>query len=172
LGTGIQLCGLNGCGKSTLGKALAQKLGYRFIDSEALFFSGTDYTNPRSRKDAEALLAQEMAAYPNFVFTAVTGDYGTEAVAQYDYVILLEVPPEVRSQRIRQRSFQKFGSRMLPGGDLHEQEEAFFKMAEARQEDYAEKWLGALGCPVLRVDGTRPVEENVLRILRFIGKQQ
>ena len=29
-------------------------------------------------------------------------------------------------QRVKKRSFQKFGNRMLPGGDLHEQEEKFF----------------------------------------------
>ena len=35
---GIQVCGLNGCGKSTLGRALAQKIGFHFIDNEELFF--------------------------------------------------------------------------------------------------------------------------------------
>ena len=34
MGTGIIVCGLNGTGKSTLGKALAEALGHHFIDSE------------------------------------------------------------------------------------------------------------------------------------------
>ena len=33
---GILICGLNGVGKSTLGKALAEKLNYHFIDIENL----------------------------------------------------------------------------------------------------------------------------------------
>ena len=42
MGNGIMMCGLNGSGKSTLGKALAERLGYYFIDNERLFFPKTD----------------------------------------------------------------------------------------------------------------------------------
>ena len=42
MGTGIMICGLNGTGKSTLGKALAEKLHFYFIDNENLYFSGTE----------------------------------------------------------------------------------------------------------------------------------
>lgn len=45
MGIGIQICGLNGCGKSTLGKALSEKLGFHFIDNENLFFQETMLTN-------------------------------------------------------------------------------------------------------------------------------
>ena len=38
MGTGIIICGLNGTGKSTLGKALAEKLHFYFIDNEDLYF--------------------------------------------------------------------------------------------------------------------------------------
>ena len=31
---GILICGLNGTGKSTLGRMLAERLGYCFIDNE------------------------------------------------------------------------------------------------------------------------------------------
>ena len=79
MGIGIMVCGLNGCGKSTLGKALAQELGFHFIDNEYLFFSRIEmdepYTNPRSRDEAEKLFAQEVREHDNFVFAAVTGDY-------------------------------------------------------------------------------------------------
>ncbi|MBE6588160.1 MAG: hypothetical protein E7647_07085, partial [Ruminococcaceae bacterium] len=39
MGIGIQICGLNGSGKSTLGRALAEKIGFYFIDDENLYFS-------------------------------------------------------------------------------------------------------------------------------------
>lgn len=42
MGTGIIICGLNGVGKSTLGKALAEKLHFHFIDNEDLYFPKTD----------------------------------------------------------------------------------------------------------------------------------
>ena len=171
MGTGIVVCGLNGCGKSTLGKALAKELGFYFIDNEDLYFTrvNTDepYENPRSREEVEELLMREIKTHEDFVFAAVKGDYGKAIHQYYQYAVFVEVPKKLRQQRIRNRSFRKFGSRMLPGGDLHDKEEAFFQMAEARTEAYVENWVRSLRCPVIRVDGTLPIEENV----RFIMSQ-
>ncbi len=173
MATGIQICGLNGCGKSTVGKALAKELGFHFIDNEFLFFSRTDanepYTNPRPRVEAERLLMNEVAEHSNFVFAAVKGDYGKEIIPLYNYVVLLEVPKEIRSQRVRNRSFLKFGNRMLAGGDLYEPEEAFFQMAASRHEDEVEKWVHTLHCPIIKADGTKSVEEIVAFILTQIN---
>ena len=61
---GIIICGLNGTGKSTLGKVLAEKLHFHFIDIETLYFPMTDsdnlYTSPRTREEVEKLLLHEM----------------------------------------------------------------------------------------------------------------
>ena len=172
MGIGIQICGLNGSGKSTLGRALAERIGFYFIDNENLYFSRTNtnepYMNPKSREDVERLLAEEINKHPDFVFTAVKGDYGKENTSMYDYIVMIEVPKNVRSQRVRNRSFQKFGNRMLSGGDLHSQEEAFFQMVEARQEDYVENWLQTVECPIIRVDGTKTIEENVEHIIQVL----
>lgn len=165
---GIQVCGLNGCGKSTLGRALAQKIGFHFIDNEELFFTRNaadePYQNPRSRAEVEKLLMEEVRRHGDFVFAAVKGDYGSAILPLYRYAVLIEVPKEIRLRRVQNRSFQKFGGRMKPGGDLYESEEAFFQTVAARPEDYAESWVRTLPCPVVVVDGTRPVEENVERL--------
>lgn len=164
------MCGLNGCGKSTLGRALAQKIGFHFIDNEELFFTRNaadePYQNPRSRAEAEKILMEEVRKHGDFALAAVRGDYGKEILSLYRYAVLMEVPKEIRMERIRNRSFQKFGSRMRAGGELYEQEEAFFRTAASRPEDYAVAWTRTLDCPVLSVDGTRPVDENVEWIVR------
>ena len=164
------MCGLNGCGKSTLGRALAQKIGFHFIDNEELFFTRNaadePYQNPRSRAEVEKLLMEEVRKHGDFVLAAVRGDYGKEILPLYRYAVLMEVPKEIRMERIRNRSFQKFGSRMREGGELYEQEEAFFRTAASRPEDYAATWTRTLDCPVLSVDGTRPVDETVEWIVR------
>lgn len=176
MGIGILICGLNGCGKSTVGRALAKEIGFHFIDNENLFFSRTDvnepYVNQNSRDKVERLLMDEVHEHGDFVFAAVKGDYGKEIISLYKYIVLIEVPKEIRSQRVRNRSFQKFGSRMLMGGDLFEQEESFFKMIESRQEDYVENWLRMLSCPVIKIDGTKPIEENVALIIKQISSDQ
>lgn len=162
---GIQICGLNGCGKSTIGRALAEEIGFHFIDNENLYFSRTDvnepYENPKPRDAVERLLMNEVKQHGNFVFAAVKGDYGKEIIPMYKYVVLIEVPKEIRSRRVRNRAFQKFGNRMLVGGDLYEQQEAFFHMVDSREEDYVENWVRTLKCPIIKIDGTKSIEENI-----------
>jgi len=173
MGMGIIVCGLNGCGKSTLGRALAEKLGFYFVDNEDLYFPKTNpdyaYSSPRTRKEVENLLFNEMKEHENFVFASVKGDYGEHIYPFFQYAVLIEVPKEIRIQRVRNRSFQKFGDRMLIGGDLYEKEERFFELIESRPENMVEEWIQALNCPIIRVDGTKSIEENVEFIM---GKVQ
>lgn len=163
--TGIIVCGGNGCGKSALGIELAKKLNYTFMDIEDYYFPKTNnsyiYGASRTRGEAAKLLYNDMQKCRNFVLASVKGDFGSEIEALFRYAILISVPKEIRMQRIRNRSFQKFGSRMLPSGDLYEAEEQFFNMAADRPENYTEKWLNTTKLRVIRIDGTKPIEKNL-----------
>ena len=165
MGVGIIVCGLNGAGKSTLGRALAEELGFYFIDIEDLYFPKTDrnymYASPRTRNEVEKLLESELKAHEGFVFASVHGDYGESLYHFFKYAVLISVPGDIRIERVRNRSYQKFGDRMLPGGDLYEKEEKFFDFVRSRKEDSVTEWAGTLCCPVIRVDGTMPVRENI-----------
>ena len=162
---GILICGLNGVGKSTLGRRLAERLSYPFIDNEDLYFPKTDrryaYLAPRGKEEVIRLLEERIEKSGDFVFAAVRGDYGERLLAHLDHIVLVEVPREIRLARVRERSFEKFGERICAGGDLAEQENAWFAQVEGRPEDHVLKWLETVDRPVIRVDGTRPVEENV-----------
>ncbi len=162
---GILVCGLNGAGKSTLGRALAERIGYRFVDIEDLYFPEKDpdylYASPRTQDEVEAMLRAEVNKDEPFVLASVRCDFAEDIVSALSHIILIELPREVRLQRVRSRSFGKFGSRMLPGGDLYEREESFFRFAEARSEALVREWLLSAGREAFVVDGLRPVAENV-----------
>lgn len=148
-----------------MGKLLAERLSCQFIDNEDLYFPKTDanylFSKPRSKEEVIRILNKMIEQNPRFVFAAVRGDYGEKLLSALDAVVLIDVPKEVRLQRVRNRSFQKFGNRMLPGGDLFEKENAFFETVSNRPEDFVTDWLQTVQCPVIRVDGTLPVENNV-----------
>ena len=173
---GIIVCGLNGSGKSTLGKALADKLKYRFIDNENLFFNRekeTDpFENPLPKSEAIKRLEKEIDEHGDFIFASVKGDYGEKAVSLYEYVVYIKVPKNIRMERIRNRSFRKFGNRMLLGGDLYEKEESFFKMSEEREESYVENWLNTLNCPIITLDGEKTAKENLELILKEMNTEK
>ncbi|MBR6917044.1 MAG: AAA family ATPase [Clostridia bacterium] len=162
---GILICGLNGSGKSTVGKALAQRLEYRFIDVEDMYFPKDDpdykYSQPRSKEEATKLLNKLIAEDSRFIFAAVRGDYGDKFLSALDHIIYIYVPREERDKRVFNRSYEKFGDRMLEGGDLYESENSFLTLAKNRPDDYVERWIETVNIPVIRIDGTRPVEENV-----------
>ncbi len=160
---GICVCGLNGSGKTTLGAALAEKLGFKHMDVEDYYFTRTDnpYASARTREEVEELLLEDIKQKPCFVFSAVNGNMNEEINSCYDLVVYLEVPLELRMKRIRQRAFDKFGDRVLPGGDMYEQEEKFFEFAEKRSPEKIEAWLKGLVCRVVRLDGSKPIEDNI-----------
>lgn len=171
---GLIICGLNGSGKSTLSRALAEHLGWRFIDNEDLYFPKDDpdylFAHQRSQEEVERLLLEEVQRDERFVFAAVKGNYGDAVLPYYKAAVLVEVPREIRLQRVQQRSLDKFGDRAKPGGDLYEREKWFFDHISARPEDYASRWLDTMNIPILQVDGTRPVGENITIITDWLRK--
>ena len=173
---GILICGLNGTGKSTLGRMLADRMRYEFIDNEDLFFQKADpsytFSSPRSEEDVIRLLEEKISENNRFIFAAVRGNYGDRLIASLDYIVLIEVPKQIRSKRVRDRSYQKFGDRILPGGDLYDKENKWFSLTDGRPETYVTDWLETVNCPVIRIDGTMPVKENVDYLLSALQKKR
>lgn len=174
MGIGILICGLNGTGKSTLGKALAEALDFYYIDSEDLYFPKNNlkkdtcmpYEHPCTHADAERLLLSKIHRHKNFIFSAVQWIFEEAQCSHlFQYAILLQAPKEIRIQRVKNHAFQTFGDRILPGGDLYMQEERFFSVVSSRAEDTTEKKVSDLNIPVIRLDGTWPVEKSVHYIL-------
>lgn len=169
----VLVCGLNGSGKSTFAKALAERLDYTFKDIEDYYFPNRcaedPYADPQSREDVSAALLCDLQSSDTIVLASVKADYSKEIEQSFSKAIYIEVPKSVRLTRVRERSFKKFGERMLEGGDLYEREEAFFHMVEKRPDSYVEEWLSRLDLPTIRIDGTRSVDENVDYVLSILG---
>lgn len=175
MGNKVIVCGGNGAGKSTLGRRIAEALGWTFRDIEDYYFpvktTENKYAAGRTGEEVAVLLTEDMKHYDNLVLASVRGNYSNEIVSMFTCAIVIEVPKKARMERIRNRAYGQFGDRILPGGDLHEQQERFFSMVDNRPEDYPTKWLEGLEIPVITVDGTRPIEENVELIAeRFAEK--
>jgi len=153
---GILVFGANGSGKTTLGRELARILDFKHMDIEEYFFepSGIPYTAARPREDCLHLMLADMEKYRSFVLSACTGDFG-EAIARfYALAVYMSAPPALRLERVKRRSYEQHGGRILPGGDMYEQEQGFFAHVATRPLSKIDQWAQSLTCPVMRVDGT------------------
>lgn len=185
---GIAIIGLNGSGKSTLNHLLARELGFFEMDVEDYYFpaqkahrlqvlddgaaevpAGRPYAAERTQTEVEAALLQDMERHPRFVFSAVKLNWCEALLRRIDVVFLLQVPLETRLERIRSREEKRFGERVLPGGDMYEQQRAFHELVSKRDPAMVEESAKQLACPVILLDGTRPPEENVARMLQTIN---
>ena len=71
--------------------------------------------------------------------------------------------------RLRQREHERFGERILPGGDMYEQSQAFLGWAasydegglDIRSRQRHDQWLGMLPCPILCFEGEYSIEEQL-----------
>ncbi len=161
----IIICGLNGAGKSTLAKALAKEINYRFIDIEDLYFPKGNpeymYSNPRSFEEVESILSNIILENDSFVLASVKGNFKEDIVSHFKCAIYIDVSKEIRIKRVYERSYNQFGERMCEGGDLYEKEQAFFDFVRSRDENAVKNWLDTVSCPIIKVDGTLPVADNV-----------
>ena len=159
---GIVIFGANGCGKTRLGRELSRRLGCRHMDVEEYSFRDSEipYAAPRPAEERRVLMLRDMKRYGTFLLSAVNGDFGREINEMYRGAVYLSAPLSIRMDRIRQRSYEKFGDRVREGGDLFEQEQAFWNFAAARSLAALDKWADTLQCPVIRVDASRPVQQN------------
>ena len=166
MGNAILVCGLNGAGKSTLAKALAEKLNIQFIDIEDIYFSKQDnpnypYENPRPYGEVVSLLTNIVNSEGDFVLASVAGSFGDVFISHLKCVISIEVPKEIRLKRVYDRSYILFGEKSCKGGDFYEQIKAFHNFCASRDENLVNDWLSTICCPIVRVDGTLPICDNV-----------
>lgn len=168
---GIIICGGNGSGKTTLGRELAAAIGYKHMDIEDYYFMEADipYSKSRTRDEVIQLMLKDTEKYRRFIISAVNGDMGKEINSMYCCAVYLSVLKELRLERVKRRAFCKFGARVLPGGDMYEQEQRFFELVASRTTEQTEQWLKTLSCPVIYADGTREISENVRLIRGFLN---
>ncbi|WMJ86113.1 AAA family ATPase [Anaerocolumna sp. MB42-C2] len=159
----IAIVGGNGSGKTTMGAALSKALDYKHMDIEDYYFEDTEipYSRPRTRKEVLQLMEQDAFEHSNFIISAVNADLGDQINSLYECVIYLKVPLEIRLKRVKERSYDKFGDRVLTGGDLYEQEQEFFDSIVTKTLEKTDDWVKCIPCPIIYADGTKPIDETV-----------
>lgn len=183
---GIAIMGLNGCGKSTLAHAIGKKLGFYEMDVEDYYFpeqkhsrqaileqqydvkceykGELPYSMPRSTKEVQEMIRNDIERNPQFVISGVTMNWEEDILSAIDIAFILEVPATERVKRVQHREEIRFGSRVMLGGDMYEQQKEFREIIGNRSNERVEESANRLHCKKVRLDGTKSIEENISSI--------
>jgi adenylate kinase family enzyme len=157
---------------TSLGRALANALAISHHDTDDYFWRPTapPYREMREVADRLRLMREMFLDGPDWVLSGSFGGWGDPIIPLLDLVVFLYVPTAIRIQRLRTREAQRFGPEAVaPGGSMHQQAEEFIEWAshyddgtqEGRNLARHQAWLAKLPCRVLRLDGTRQLQELV-----------
>lgn len=160
---GIIITGLNGSGKSTVCKQLAEKLNYFNMDVEDYYFIKSDmpYSKFHTLEQTRQLMLNDIREHGDFVLATVNCDWGHDIAYMCKLAVILKAPLDVRMKRIEYREYDKFGDRVLNGGDLYESQQKFHNKVSARGEEHIEKQMKFILCPIVEVDATLPIKDVV-----------
>ncbi|MBR9650672.1 AAA family ATPase [Thalassovita aquimarina] len=174
MGRRIYITGASGAGVTTLGQGLARALNLPHADVDDSYWLPTDppFTQKRRVNDRLTLLRRALE-HDGWVLSGSFDRWGDPLLSQVDLVLFVTAPTGIRLARLRARERARFGDRIEEGGDMAAIHAGFMAWA-ARYDDPGfsgrnrgrhEDWLQSLRYPVLRIDGTRPTEEQVKTVL-------
>lgn len=187
---GIAIMGLNGCGKSTLAHAISKKLDFYEMDVEDYYFpeqkdsrqavlehqydvkceykGEIPYSMPRSTKEVQEMIRKDIEKHPKFVISGVTMNWEEDILSVIDVAFILNVPAAERVKRVQHREEIRFGSRVMLGGDMYEQQKEFREIIGNRSPERVEESANKMHCKKVRLDGTKSIDENVGVVMRIL----
>ena len=164
----IHILGGSGSGTTTLGSALAAKHGHTHLDTDDFYWIPTDppFVEKRPIEQRLELLREAMQRSNSWVLSGSLAGWGDPLIPEFELVVFLVVPVEVRMRRLRAREIQHYG---------HVAHLDFLEWAnkydtggfEMRSRKFHEAWLKNLQTPVLRLEGERPVDELLAQVEQF-----
>ncbi len=171
--TGIMIIGPSGGGKTTLGKTLSKVLDYPFFDVDEYiwrFDTPELYTVMYSREEKISRLKSAIAPYEHFVMAGSMSSFHEAFDDSFAMMVFLYTDPDIRIKRISERAVQRFGDRVLEGGDMYESNRKFVESNRDYEKEGSpnlkeqRKWMDSLSCIKLELDGAESVEKNAERI--------
>jgi hypothetical protein len=119
------------------------------------------------------LISEATTSSHPWVLSGSVAGWGDALIPQFDLVVFLYVPTEVRLARLQRRERARFGEALDPGGAMYHQHHAFLRWAAGYDPGLSggrtlwadAAWLGYLPCPVLCLIGECGTMEQIDRVL-------
>ncbi len=161
----INVVGAPGSGTTTLGRALAARIGFGFADADDFYWKPA--TPPFQEKfDPDLRLKMILSHLKEFTGTVVSGSvcgWGSQLEESFDLVIFLALPTALRLERIEAREKSLFGSanpEFLAWAAQYDE-----GRLPGRSRPRHEAWLAGRQCQVLRFEGDARIGQRIDEII-------
>ena len=169
MSTGIMIAGPSGSGKSSLGKIVAEKLGFPYFDVDDYIWkkdTPEPFTQMYSKAEKISRLSGDIEPCEHFVMAGSMRSFHQAVDDKFELMVFLYAGPEIRLQRVHSRAIERFGERILEGGDLYESHRKFLESNRRYETDGSpnlneqKKWIKNLPCAKIELNGTNSLESN------------
>ena len=175
----IHIFGASGSGVTTTGKILAEKLNLTYLDSDAYFWETTEppFTVKRDENDRNSTIKKDLTHLENWILGGSVFQWGQNIFPDFDLVVYLWIPSEIRLERLKAREFERYGNVIYTEPERIKQFENFMEWAAdydnntgiaARNFLAHEKWLKTLTFPILNISGDLTIDERIELIMEKI----
>ena len=178
----LYIFGASGSGTTTLGRAVSEALGWRHFDIDDYYWLPTDppYTAARPREERLPLLLEHMRSAAGAVLTGWGKGWVYPLIPEFTLAVRLILEPSLRLERLEARERANFGSRIDPGGDMHENHREFMAWAarfdtgglDMRSRASLDAWQARMACQVLTLDSANSVEDNLAKVIRELQAKE
>jgi len=177
----IHIFGASGSGTTTLGRKICGEMGFALMDTDDYFWVPTDpkFTQKRPASERIELMKRDIERFDNVVISGSLTDWGDVLIPYFTLAVRLEIEQNVRIERLRKREKERFGARIMPGGDMYRTHMEFIEWAKSydtagvdrRSKAKHDEWQKLLTCEVLRLNGADSVEENFEKVKKILSKK-
>lgn len=178
----LHIYGASGSGTSTLGRQIAEQLGWLWMDTDEYYWVMTEpkYQIKRTPKERLEMMIKDIREAENVVISGALTGWGDALIPFFTMTVRLVTDTEIRIERLKKREKEKFGDRILVGGDMYQHHQDFLAWAEKydtagtdmRSKAKHDEWQKTLPCRQLILNGADNLDENFLRVKRVIEQQE
>jgi adenylate kinase family enzyme len=170
----IHIFGASGSGTTTIAEGVCKQVNYKHFDSDNYFWLPTaePFTAERDSEECIHLIQNDLHANNQWILSGSITGWGDILLPLFDLVVFVYVPQDIRIGRLKKRELDRYGNRILVGGDRYEASLEFIEWAAAydsgtrngRSLPKHEAWLKAVTCPVIRIQNN-DLDESIQKVI-------
>ncbi len=174
----IHIFGASGSGVTTLGKLLSKELSLIYFDTDDYYWEQTNppFIKANTRETRQLMLRESLSNYINWILGGSLDSWGDFIKDEFDLVVFLWLPKEVRVERLKKREYDRYGEVIFDNKDRNKQYLDFINWASdydlgtkwGRNLERHKTWIKTLNCPVMRIEDDHSNEQRIELIKNYL----